>query len=479
MPESLTALGLRLRHLRERRGLSAYEVSKAAGLGENHARAIELGQWRPRLATIIKIAKVLGADDAETARLAALAGVPPGGLPADKQARQSHWTALCWLLVNHVLIPLGALTHAAARLKGRGREVLLSAAEAAGDAMGYHRQFAPGFGEQGEREILDWLDKPRGDRGASYYEEFGRPSPPPRSIARLIEERLGAATAPSVTALERLLFVPGRPLDPRAFIVPVLADVYGAEAIHQVWTCHLDRSFAVRYFPVLYWHANRFQPFPFVYLPYGRLGESGQRALHEAIRGGLALPDLDDALLGRGNFPMPAERRRPIADVDGKGVCRLSLPYEDRGTSYYDYDADAPLPHDHLFDHLDRAEFIGRYPLAWIDRAGVEAIAADADLASWQAWIETLGKHVSPDVLDAMSRRVVAPQGWSPMSPLAVEGNNLGSLGTRSILSDALRKAAEIKMLGNAWSKIADAAAILDAPEAVTRFAESLNRGTP
>ncbi len=53
-------MGLRLRLLREKRGLSVRALADLAGIGFSTVHRIETGKKKPRLETLEKLAKALG-----------------------------------------------------------------------------------------------------------------------------------------------------------------------------------------------------------------------------------------------------------------------------------------------------------------------------------------------------------------------------------------------------------------------------------
>ena len=56
---------LRLRQIRERKGVSLRALAKLAGVGVATLARMEAGKWDPRLSTLLKLAKALGVTVAE------------------------------------------------------------------------------------------------------------------------------------------------------------------------------------------------------------------------------------------------------------------------------------------------------------------------------------------------------------------------------------------------------------------------------
>lgn len=69
-------LGQRLRELREARGLSRPALGEMAGLTAQAIANVEMGRRQPNSATLVALARALGAS------LDALVGLPPRGYPA-------------------------------------------------------------------------------------------------------------------------------------------------------------------------------------------------------------------------------------------------------------------------------------------------------------------------------------------------------------------------------------------------------------
>ena len=62
MDQKGTDLGLKIRMLREKKGLTRTELSEVAGISESHLKKIEAGSRRPGIDTYQKIIEILGVD---------------------------------------------------------------------------------------------------------------------------------------------------------------------------------------------------------------------------------------------------------------------------------------------------------------------------------------------------------------------------------------------------------------------------------
>ena len=68
MNQNSMDLGLKIRMLREKKGMTRLELSEAAGISESHLKKIEAGSRRPGIDTYQKIIGILGEDMAAGSR---------------------------------------------------------------------------------------------------------------------------------------------------------------------------------------------------------------------------------------------------------------------------------------------------------------------------------------------------------------------------------------------------------------------------
>ena len=388
-------LASKLRHYRVERGLSARALSLAAGLGPAYIHNVELGRWIPRPDALMKIAAALGLDEWTRSHLRRLAGIDPdpGATREARAARREAWRPLLYLLVNHVMLPrlqLGDFLHGKPGLHDDGRELIALAAAA--------------------RDI------------ATFTDQTSSASPPGPALRRRIEETFNDALPDDIAHLQwvvsadlnerrshgagrdrgltyrwnqrwafaRLLLAFNRPPQPEAKLYDYVHD-YG-----------FDYSFAVSFFPLVYWHSCRAWPFEKVLMPYARHGSDVQRQLYDAARSGLPLDDFDRVLIGVGELGAALARQPParpspedLPEPEGRDWVRLVI--RTPGRTHW---PTSPRPIvDSVFDHLDRCEFLDRFPLLKVDRQHTADLARSTTLPSWTAWTDYVShrKSFPPD----------------------------------------------------------------------------------
>lgn len=368
------ALGRRVQHLRAERGLSAYALAKLSGYSLSYIRMVERGMRRPGADTINAIGNALDPTGVAAAELRRLAGIDPdpAATAEAKAARRIAWPALLYVLVNHVLLPRLELAGLLSRT-GRRSAFLRAAAES--------------------------IDVVEFQRAAS---KLGSPPPP---LRRMIEDTLGALPADTVHQLmgdvqhmERwetprespAFYFRGRV--PVSVLLPLRSAASAMDTLDFVENFSFDRNFAVRLFPHTYFDACRCWPFQKVHLPLGRLHPDAQRELYNAIHAGLTLAELDRALVGEGPLGSRLRdqaTRRPTFDERRPGFAgRPEAPaifdLDERNAAGVLAEYHGPRPRvDSLFDHLDRCDFLDRFPLLKIDHRGSCELAAARSLPSW------------------------------------------------------------------------------------------------
>ena len=62
MNQNGTELGLTIRMMREKKGMTRPELAEAAGISESHLKKVETGSRRPGIETDQKIMRILGED---------------------------------------------------------------------------------------------------------------------------------------------------------------------------------------------------------------------------------------------------------------------------------------------------------------------------------------------------------------------------------------------------------------------------------
>jgi transcriptional regulator with XRE-family HTH domain len=459
-------LGRRLVELRQARGLSAYAVSKRAGLSTNYLRLVERGVNRPSGSALHAIAHVLELDAAIETDLRRLAGVDPDptATPEARSERRDAWPILVYVLANHLLLPRLELTKTLARKSARTRnlvQTLRTAAEAA-DVIACCTALADSTRMPGGLAPL-------------VEQHFGNVTPDTlRPIRDQVSSYVRLATTLGVPtlsypdkALAALTLTPGRmaPANERG----VFDELYG-------WT--FDRSFALAIFPALYWEACRTWPFEKISMRLARRTEQQQRYIYDAVRGGLDLIGLDELLLGRGELGgsiAKAEPARPSPDLlhelDQQQVSAFFQPVT-RGPVY-----EGPVPPtDAVFDHLDRCGFLDRFPFIKIDQASFIELGRSFELPSWRTWADHVRAYVKDLPRDAAVlgeqrfARVLdtEPVRWQATESFIVEW-----------ITEAFRAAAQAAAEQGKWGSLVQAGDILNLDHDVHAFVKAFAQRAP
>lgn len=377
-------LGARIEQIRKTVGLSAYAVAKAAGLNINYVRLIERGMRRPGIGALSAIAAVLGLDAVAVSELRRLAGIDPdpAAEPEAQDARRKAWRPLAYVLVNHVLLPRLELERALTRkrpLTHNDKELMRLAAS------------APDI--------------------ASFVKNAADAPAPSRGLAKLLEETFRSALPGDIERINRHVKADAFSRDPWGFgdswatpyrwntkwaVVSLLRSENRPQRTDDVLLEYLHRfsfdyNFAVCLFPAIYWHACRSWPFEKVQMREARRSPESQRLIYDSVEAGLTLDGLDQVLLGRGEIgteiaSKPAVRPSPEETDEPPGADRVQLVIF-AGDRTVKIIGPRP-PTDALFDHLDRCEFLGRFPIIQVDRAGFAELARLFNLESWAAWRE-------------------------------------------------------------------------------------------
>ena len=376
MANNLATLGAELETARKRHGWSALALSKAAGLSMNYVRNIERGLRRPKPPALASLCDALELSDHERAQLRRLAGIDPdpAGSEEARAARRGAWRPLTYILANHVHLPrleLPRMLESRRPLGERDRDLLRQAAESA--------------------DIV------------SFSSDTPESPSPGRGLTRLLEETFAAATVDDVQHIERVVVNATymRKLGDayrwheRWFVVWMLRAwnrpaVSEWELFQRVHKTSYDYAFAACFFPAIYWHACSVWPFDKIIMPHAKCGERTQRRLYSEVRAGITIETLDAALIGLGELgsdvvDSPAARPSPwsIGDPYLPEWVETTL----RTTNATHRLTGPPMLVDAVFDHLDRCEFLERFPFIKVDRLGFAELARSLKLPSWPAWV--------------------------------------------------------------------------------------------
>ena len=449
--------------------MSAAAVSRLAHLSVNQVRNVQRGLHRPSTRVLAAIADALRLTPDVQADLRRLAGIDPdpGATAGARKARREAWPALVYVLVNHVLLPrLEFAAHLAdhRRLPAPDHE-LLAVAAVAPDLISFVRRATD-------------LPAP-GAKLRRLLEETFRDAPPD-AVADLQEGlcwALRAGTFPSREVplvhryrwderwcIARTLLRFNRPAQPEYALY---------EYVH---SAQFDYSFAVAYFPAVFWHACHVWPFDKLFNPYARACDGIQRRLYEEVRAGLSLDGTAAALVGRSalgvelGLALPS-RPSPEEEVPGElaGLRRVPQPGGERveitlpvngGTVKF---TGSRPPVDLLFDHLDRCALLERFPLIKIDRESFTGLGRSLNHPAWTAWTEHLAHDWQlPADAPPLSRQrfdsiLCQCRSWSPQED---RPETLDSLLCRHVTEEAAFAMA--RMLGRGdWPAAARAAEAL------------------
>ncbi|MFH1746505.1 MAG: hypothetical protein ABIG44_05605 [Planctomycetota bacterium] len=340
---------------------------------------------------------------------------------------------------------------------------------------------------------------------AAFVNETSTSSPPGRGLARLLEEIFSQVTPDTLHHINSHVrnaiscrwpgigrsLIPYRWDERTAIAGTLLAynQPSASEATLYGWlrSTSYDYNFAVCFFPAAYWHACKHWPFDKVRMPYARHGVEVQRELHAEIQQGLSLEDSDLALVGEGALgrrltaSLPA-RPSPedLSSTYGFKDEFVKLAYRRRGGTLL---RELPRPpQDSLFDHLDRCEFLERFPLIKIDRAGFADLARSLDLPSWRAWtkaasvFEQAPEDAPPHGPERFAHVVSSVRVLGTMEddrPLTLESH------TARMLTQITAEATA-RLLGKGdWQRFTQAAEILELPDNWLHISEAIARSIP
>ena len=408
----------------------------------NYVRNVERGLRVPRPDALDTLCRALEVNDATRLIWRRLAGIDPdpGATPEAKAARRDAWPVLAYALVNDILLPRLELVDAIAR-RGPAADVFGEAAGAS-DAHSF----------------------------AVLREKAARP---PAAVRRAIERSFAQIPADTIrTWAERLDWVDLREGHSDGGVFPLRHIEYRVEVLapmrtpgHTVHELHdyvtdwgFDRSFAVAYFPYIYWHACRCWPFTKVVIPLARRDSATQRHLYEAVRAGLSPAELDEALLGEGEIGTKLTQTspaRPLLDADPDSPENVVLDVEGGPTREQTYTYfGPPVPHDRVFDHIDRSSFLDQFPLLKIDREHFLSLIARLELPSWQRWKECLaaGCREIPDGAAPFGKA----KAEDVISGDRIQTHRVAGL-TAEMLASEFRAAAECCVLAGDWTELARA----------------------
>lgn len=416
----------------------------------NYVRNIERGLLRPSGRGLDALSSALGLSPAERRDLQALTiDLADPRTTHAKATRQGAWRTLTYLLVNHVYLPRLEMADQLRATRSAPERELLESAAAATDLAAFVHAVA-------ERK-------------------------PPRSLLARLENAFASIPPDRLEALEGVVrtavetrFHPHLADEyywpERNAVAYVLAAVRNAplmpepELLRSIAGMTFDYSFAICLFPPLFWHACHAWPFDKLANPLARAALPWQRMFYDAVRGGLSLDDLCQALLGRlplgpppPNAPLPGARPSPL-------VWSGSMPGL-AGTARVDC----------FFDHWDRADLLARFPLIGLDRAHFTALARAQEHAYWRAWRD---EH-------ALYERWLASWADAPkLSPLPAArfdsifteshyaGRTMDRPGVETLQSklgrlicERIADAAAERIASDQWQALDDAAATLGMPE--------------
>ncbi|HUU97362.1 MAG TPA: helix-turn-helix transcriptional regulator [Phycisphaerae bacterium] len=486
-------IGERVRKLREERGLSAFAVSKRAGLGVNYVRQLERGGKHPDPQKLAALARALELDSTTLAELRRLAAIDPDPAvtPEAKAARRAAWPLLLYVLVNHVLLPRLELPDILDARRG-----------------------------QRNAELVDLVRRAAVARTQRDFERDVAGLKPPRSVVNLIEKHFGKLPPSDLASAQSDLSLNDQLLDLVAVPTARLGDgdldtpyelaelaarlhsfSHGAatgllphvsvqavdmgQASLQLRKFGLDWNFAVALFPFLYWHVCRYWPFEKVINPLARLGVDQQRHLYDAVQRGLDLVDFDRALLGEGklgrNLRAAGTTRPPFygdSDTVKTGHARIPIerPLPDIIPQFYD----GPVPPvDVLCDELDRNELLARFPLIKIDTAGFDELVHERTLPSWGVWVACVRERMAdltPDAPPLGPRKFGAVLSYWSLGLGTGAADRAAGSPTLHRLADHLRASAWLKLHQGKWSDVLAAAEILDARGRWLRWLQAVAR---
>jgi hypothetical protein len=417
----------------------------------------------PRPAALRALCHALKLDGRAEAELRRLAGIDPdpAATPEARAARRDAWPLLLYALVNHVLLPrlkLADVLSGKRRLAAHDRELIARAAESPDTA-----DFGP---------LVRQERRPAG------------------ALHRMLEHAFRACPADVLQHesfwSEWAASSPAHYHRGRVSTMMLLHLRSGidseTDAVDFVENFGFDRNFAVRFFPYLYREACLCWPFKKLSLPLGRLRPDAQRQLYDRIRSGLSVEELDQALLGEGELGSTLREhgiRRQTADEQRSGFAGRQEP-----TALFELDAPdvrgrppdycGPPPKvDALFDHLDRSDFLDRFPLLKLDHVGTCKLAASRSLPSWEAWLADVRGHarrLPPDAPPLGSQPFLGSMAHQPL-----RGRRETGLAIAHV-SQAFADAAELLIADQAWPQLLAIADQLPFAQHVTDLIRPLAR---
>ncbi len=348
-------------------GRSARRISLEAELSSNYVNNLLRGISLPSAASLRKICTALGLSDARAAELRQAAGIDPpaGSAPAEIEARNAAWRPLLYILVNHISLPrFEFLELIESRRVPAPARALLSAAANAPHALDFACVVR-------DVTLPDWirarLDSAFGGAPLAALHSLAHHEKSYNDLARGLGDRTDAP----------------RYRWPELSVCTWLLDAYNAprrplgDLTHAILTDAHDFNFGVAYFPPLYWHACRAWPFEKVRLPYGRIGPDAQRRLYDAVRAGLSLDEMAQSLTGSGPLGEQLARIKPLRPTPSAVM---------RGLHKQAELPESTLPTGAVYDHLDRSEFLARFPLLTIALDEFKQRGRALDHPYWNAW---------------------------------------------------------------------------------------------
>lgn len=129
---------------------------------------------------------------------------------------------------------------------------------------------------------------------------------------------------------------------------------------------------------------------------------------------------------------------------------------------------------DLIFDHLDRCEFLDRFPLIKIDQAGFAELARSLDLPSWTAWVEDIVRHahIQPGSRPPADKtRFDAILADTPIYKPRLRSH------AATLMAAKFRNAVEQAILDGKWQKLSDAGRMLGIASAWQGIAQAFSRG--
>lgn len=457
MTRDLAKLGRRLAAERTKQGLSALALSKAAGLSMNYVRNVERGLRRPRTEPLMAICRALEFNERTTAEFRQLAGIDPDPAsdPEGRKARREYWPILAYILANHVLLP---------------RLELLNLLESSGVR---------------QRAVADLFRlAAAAPSAAALADQVVNETSPPAPVHRLIDRYFAFVWANVLRVCCEKLKRPGAEEANPIYNLTLHLRTWDPDEIELSYDafleCEFDRTFAVCFFPALYWHACWCWPFAKVLLPFGFHGPSQQQQLYDAVRAGMPLAELDETLLGHGPLGRAIASSSPSR---GHHDWAAAAPNQSRHVSFsmYATELDETFrisgslpPADAVFDHLDRFEFLSRFPLIKFDTETFAVLARKLGLRSRQTWVDYVLRHCDPPPPPDAAIR--GPTAFTDVLSLEWWRQARSESPTIAQLAEAYRLAVERLVRARAWDPLTQAGKLLDLQPAWQRFVDAFRQ---